>query len=174
MPVVDVNIEYVNQPKKPGGKYGNLNIGKDRDLIFVPVGELGWYQPGPMSVEVEHQTWGDKNVQVAVRPANGPAQQPPGDWQRPQPQMPPAPQGHNGAPNDKDKMIFVTGIVGRAMGSGQFSAADISVLVEHALEGWAAYQRGRPQQLRQPAPAHAPPPPQGQHDYGFGEEPPFG
>ena len=46
-----------------------------------------------------------------------------------------APRAANG--NDS-RMIFITGIVGRAMGSGQFGAAEIKLLTLAASEAWEA------------------------------------
>ena len=179
MPQAQVNIEYVNQPKKQGGKYGNLNVGRDREPIFVPVDELRFYQKGAATVEYDLQTWGDKQVMVATRNLT--------DWQAPpqggapaapapaypgnQPAPPPA--GHNGAPagDAKEKGMFVMGVVGRAMGSGKYQPQDIPLLVEYALEGWQVYQSGR---RYQPPRGNEPPPPTGPHDYGQGGEPPFG
>lgn len=36
----------------------------------------------------------------------------------------------------KDALIFVTGVVGRAMGSGQFKSGDVSDLTHEALKSW--------------------------------------
>lgn len=42
-----------------------------------------------------------------------------------------------------DEQIFITGIVGRAMGSGQFSVTDIKALTLAAYEAWQALQQAK-------------------------------
>ena len=45
----------------------------------------------------------------------------------------PAPTNGNKSDNNKDRLIYVTGIVGRAMSSGSFSEEKIDVLTERAV-----------------------------------------
>lgn len=71
----------------------------------------------------------------------------------------------------KDETIFVTGVVGRAMGSGQFPAQAIHTLVDAAQEAWRAYY-GQPGDTRIPklTPASSAPEPardaEGREMYG--------
>jgi len=93
----------------------------------------------------------------------------PKDQRQPRPVQPgpqpvarsaPRPGGH-----DKDaRMIYITGVVGRAMGSGKFKAEDIPALSGWALEGW--------KKLHETKAPQSPPPPSSPDDYGA-EEPPF-
>jgi hypothetical protein len=57
--------------------------------------------------------------------------------------------------DQKDLSIFVTGVVGRAMGSGKFGHMDIPDLTKAALD---AFQEHLAPKLAQSAPAHSPPP----------------
>ena len=45
----------------------------------------------------------------------------------------PAPVNGNKSDNNKDRLIYVTGIVGRAMSSGSFSEEKIDILTERAV-----------------------------------------
>ena len=47
--------------------------------------------------------------------------------------------GNGYAPKD-ERMIFITGVVGRAMGSGQFASTDIKILTLGADDAWNALQ----------------------------------
>lgn len=74
---VSVTPQYVNEPKKPGGKYGNIKTAEGA-VYFVPVAQLGMFQPGtPANINVENQTWGQNSVQVVTGMAGqaAPAQQ---------------------------------------------------------------------------------------------------
>ncbi len=53
----------------------------------------------------------------------------------------PTTNGANGfkPDNNKDKLIFVTGVVGRAMGSSNFSEEKIDILTERAIESFNKY-----------------------------------
>jgi hypothetical protein len=57
-----------------------------------------------------------------------------------------APAGHNSARmsnvDGKDAMIFVTGVVGRAMGSGKFETQDVPLLAKAALAAWNEIKGG--------------------------------
>lgn len=55
---------------------------------------------------------------------------------------------------DKERDMFVTGVVGRAMGGGQFSASDIKILTLAADEAWTelvAKRSGRGADATEPA-----------------------
>lgn len=141
MSEVAIKIKYVNQPKKVDGKYGNIKS-DDGSTYFIPVSALGKYRAGmEFMAPVAPAKWGQDVVQII--PAHF---DPGGSPAAPQTAAPAAPQqsapptGHNSArmSDPKDMLIFVTGIVGRAMGSGQFGVTDISLLTQAALAAYKA------------------------------------
>lgn len=78
---MNLTAQYVNQPTKPEGKYGNIKTPEDK-TYWVKKEMLGRFVKGQSyDVKVEPQTWGDKNVEVitaitavAVTPiSNGPS-----------------------------------------------------------------------------------------------------
>lgn len=126
-----MKIKYVNKPKNPDGKFGNIK-GDDGDTYFVNVACLGKYSVG-MEIDppFENQKWGQNVVKVIpphFDPANGNA--------------PPAAQAPQRAPQTnsngqtKDAAMFVMGVVGRAMGSGKFDTQDIPLLAKAAAAAW--------------------------------------
>lgn len=134
---VQVIPQYVNLPKQAGGKYGNIKL-QDGTLFFVPVNMLGSFAANiPANINYEGQTWGKppdaKQVYVVtaingqgITGQAGPVQG--GDR--------PAPTPQNVPRTDESENIFVTGIVGRAMGSGNFTAEDIGPLTKAATQAW--------------------------------------
>lgn len=132
-----LNIQYVNEAK-PDKKYGTIKT-REGESYALPAGMSGVFQPNTtVEVPTQDQKWGDKVVHVIMgRPANGNA--PP-----PQPTPPPVTQTNGHATgtarmsDPKDTLIFVTGIVGRAMGSGQFGITDIDLLTKAALAAYRA------------------------------------
>lgn len=130
-----LNIQYVNEAK-PDKKYGTIKT-RDGESYALPAGMSGVFQPNTtVEVPTQDQKWGDKVVHVIMgRPAN--ANTPPAvPAQQPSPQ--PAPTGHGTArqTDPKDMLIFVTGVVGRAMGSGNFGVTDIDLLTKAALSAY--------------------------------------
>lgn len=129
--------QYVNQPKRQGGKFGNIKL-QDGTLYMVPVNMLGSFAPGvAANIDYQNQTWGQgqdaKQVSVvtAINGQNITGQAGPvrgGD--RPAPTPPNVPQ------SDKEEGMFIMGVVGRAMGSGQFSTGDIAMLTKCAAQAW--------------------------------------
>ena len=121
--------KYVNA-LKPGKKYATIKDQQDT-MWLCPPGLLGSFTPGsPISVEYETAKFGDgterpKITGVVHGTTNGsaPAQE--------------APRSNGHSPN-QGREIFITGVVGRAMGSGKFSAADIAGLALAAAETWNA------------------------------------
>lgn len=137
-----VQVQYVNQPKKVGGKYGNIKDGQGR-VFWVPAQHLGAFAPGAtMDIGYDMQTWGQNNVAV-VSQANGmplghspqAGQAAQAIVQRVTPQMP---DGQRLGQHDdsKEEGMFVMGVVGRAMGSGQFAVTDIELLTKAAVQAW--------------------------------------
>jgi hypothetical protein len=133
MRVETVTAEYVNQPKNPGGKYGSINVGNKR-YINVPVNMLSQFtKGGQYEIEVITQTWGDRDVEVLKKVnyvsggTNGAA---------------PQQQSRMGGGNaDTPMQIFITGIVGRAMGSGKFGPQDVEPWTLAALDAYRALNR---------------------------------
>jgi hypothetical protein len=128
-----MKIKYVNAPKKEGGKFGNIKM-ETGETFFVTAGNLNRFKTG-MEIEPPYKAekWGENVVNV-IPPHYDPAAN---ANTAPTP-APPAP-GHNSRQNNfdsKDAMIFVTGIVGRSMGSGKFDTQDIPLLSKAALAAW--------------------------------------
>jgi hypothetical protein len=171
---MQVNVKYVNFPK-PGGKYGSIKLA-DGQMIMVPPDLLGQFRAGMVcEISTKQQTWGTgtpeaRLVTIAtsgpMQPQNQAAQNYGGQagYQGAGAQQgayrsntgfqPRVVQG-GGAPQprtlEQDRMIFVTGVVGRAMGSGKFTTSEIGVLT---VEANAAFERLR----NPPRPAPAPMP----------------
>ncbi len=158
---VVITPKYVNSPKKEGGKYGNI---KDADgrTIMVPVGSLGLFRAGtPVRIRTAQKTWGTSDVEVfegidqqdapqqSQPPVFNPRLEPPvvnppqqASYAPPVQQHPPVSQPYIAPPQsnphftDKDALIFITGVVGRSMGSGKFVCSDIEALTHEALNAW--------------------------------------
>jgi hypothetical protein len=166
-------ISFVNHPKTPDGKYGNLKT-NDNQRIMVPVQNLGQYERGrTYDIPTSTKTWtpGEPPVIVAVgdplpvgfiqqpqtrqapspaptnyaqpyEAARGALMDPPDDFPPSDtvgrsglPQAPaPSPAPFRGNPEARG--IFLTGVVGRAMGSGKFSASEIEVLLVAAMDAY--------------------------------------
>ena len=117
--------KYVNAPK-PGKKMGSI---KDQAgiLWLCDPGLLTSFSPGrPATVEAETVKFNDGTVMQKItgivhgaEPATNGA----------------AHHGNERQPN-AGREIFITGIVGRAMGSGQFAIADITALTAAAAAAW--------------------------------------
>ena len=129
--------QYVNPPKQAGGKYGNIKL-QDGTVFFVPANQLGNFAPNmPANIEYQGQTWGwgtnSKQVYVvtAINGMNITGQQGSvrgGDR--------PAAAPQNVPQTDKEEGMFIMGVVGRAMGSGQFGMDDILGLTQRASLAW--------------------------------------
>jgi len=155
-----VDVQYVNFPK-PNGKYGSLRL-RNGAYIQVPPGLLDRFRGGMVcEIDAEQETWGrgtptERQVTVArsgpVGGQNSPSQGHVGGspYQRPVSRETPyaartgfqrpsySQGGPVGAGSSKDeRMIFITGVVGRAMGSGKFSAAEVPVLAQAAAAAFA-------------------------------------
>ena len=123
-----ITARFVNQPKNPTGKFGNIKDA-DKNTYFMPKGMLSMVQPGvPFTADIETQNWQNGEVQVITKIL---AQSSPQTQTR---------ASNGSAPNDTERQIFITGVVGRAMGSGQFGVVDIKALALSADEAWQALQ----------------------------------
>jgi hypothetical protein len=149
---MQVSIAQVTFPQ-PGRKFGKLQL-SDGQIIWVPPELLGKFQGGTtVEINTKPVTWGQgtdaRNVIVAttgpLQPGMGPPQQGNAYGQYGQAGTQPAaprpntgfqPRVYEGGGRPRtdydSKMIFVTGVVGRAMGSGKFTASEIAVLAQEA------------------------------------------
>jgi len=170
-----VTVQWVNPPRNPDGKFGNIKSSDDK-TIMVPVDQLGQFERGKSyDVPIKTQIWGKgpdaKEFTVIagnalpVGFARPPEQQrsmaryqeqatnfaqpypaaqgsPPDDFPpsdtvgRDDPPPPPVASYAPPRGNPEARGIFATGIVGRAMGSGKFTASEIEVLLQAALEAY--------------------------------------
>jgi hypothetical protein len=156
---MQISIKYVNFPR-PGGKYGNIKA-VDGSTVMIPPDLLGLFRAGQtVEIGTKTQTWGqgtaeERVVTVAttgpldartgpvqaqgVQPGyGGPVQGQPS--QRPNTSLL-RPRVIQGGPvgvsqTDQARHIFVTGCVGRALGSGKFAASEIRVLTQAANEAY--------------------------------------
>lgn len=136
-----INIKYVN-PAKDGKKFGSI-AGTDGTRYMVPAGMVSAFQPNTtVDVPTKVEQWGATSVTIvaghaSAAPVNS---APPQQSYSPPPPSTAAPQAHSYASHaagvDKDAFIFVTGLVGRAMGSGTFKSGDMSDLTHEALKAW--------------------------------------
>ena len=164
---MQVQPRYINQPKNPQGKYGNIKMA-DNTLLWVPRTHLGWFQEGQIAdVEVETQKWGQMGeVPVvcavnghsiktnALAPAPAPVQPPsPGPAPSPAPPRPVAPaapmppdmaQERASAEEKKSESIFITGVVQQAVSGGHCGLMDVSKWAQAAALAWRL-RHGDPQ-----------------------------
>lgn len=127
MTTATVTPKYVNQPKA-GKKFGSI---KDQAGVFwlVEPGLLGSFSPGTATiVEWKAEKFQDgtdvKKITGIVHGANGAT---------------PTPAAHS----NQGREIFITGVVGRAMGSGKFAIGDIPGLTGQAAASWDAMMENK-------------------------------
>ena len=152
MPQATVVCKFVNPPK-PGKRYGSV---KDPAGIYwsLPPNLVSQVTQGAsILVNYEETPEGYKNIKSIVPTAQPQARQ-------------------NTPSNSNEEAIFVTGCVGRALGSGQFGISDIKILTLSAAEAYRAWKRGEKpvSTIGSPEP---PTPTEDHYGYGAGEEPPF-
>jgi len=144
------DIAYVNGPRNPDGKYGNLKT-RDGLTLMCPVALLGMFQAGQVvDINTRSEVWKGRNGEpdkTMTIVASGPG------GARPTPQqaatgaaMAKAGAGSGapvvGAPRQdgpspaEAKRMFVSNIVSHAMSSGKFTASEIRVLTQGALEAF--------------------------------------
>lgn len=124
-----ITPKYVDAPKA-GKKLGSIKD-QHNEYWSVDPGLLGSFRAGAaISVEWEMMKFHDGTERKKITGiVHGTA--PHGNGAR---QSEPAP--------DKDRLIWLTGIVGRAMGSGKFEANEITALTAAALSAWEIVQSG--------------------------------
>lgn len=131
-----IAIKYADDAK-PNKKYGSIKSA-DGTKYLVPAGLNGVFKAGTtVDIPLTSEPWTETPI-VAGRPGAAGSTHP----ATPAPTPPAAePQTHGTAQQSnldaKDFAIFVTGIVGRAMGSGNFGVTDIDLLTKAAI---AAYR----------------------------------
>ena len=130
MTTATITPKYVNQPM-PGKKLGSI---KDQQDVkwFIDPGLLGSFRQGTaITIEWAPMKFQDgseaKKITGVVHGA--------------------APAQSNGAApisgnNNTGREIFITGVVGRAMGSGKFSITDMHLLAVEAMAVWEAIING--------------------------------
>lgn len=132
-----VKVKYVNQPKKEGGKYGNIKLDNE-ELVWVPVDQLRLFEVGrEYEIVTKRQKWGNDWQEVLDKVVYGNG----GGRQQSEPQQRQASGGSfsggaGQARSDQAMMIFVTGIVGRAVGSGKFGPDDVNAWTKAAIDAW--------------------------------------
>ena len=146
---VQVTPQYVNPPKRQGGKYGNIKL-QDGTLYMVPAHALANFQPGMVAnIDFSVQNWGQPgqqqpfNVVTAINgvPVTGQAGAVRGgDQPAPVPQNVPAkPQdrGTEWAPHpQKSEDIFVCGVVNSLLASGTVGVDRLHDITKAAVAAW--------------------------------------
>jgi hypothetical protein len=174
---------YVNQPKQ-GQRYGSVKFDNGMYVGVAPQ-DLGRFQRGQdYTLEVSQRQGRDgRTFYDLVHIVSGgqqplPVQQTAQQTyqQTAQRQSPPRSSGGvSGVSNDM--LIFVTGVVGRSMGSGKFGLSDIASLTAAAKDAFETELMGKP--TARPVSAAGitrrfdsdVPLPEGPDDYGFDEDP---
>jgi hypothetical protein len=167
-------VKYVNEPREATGKYGNIKS-PEGVTIMVPKDMLHLFQAGTtVDIPTKPQTWGqgtESERQVIIATAGPGGYSPPSRGQGGpigvqrntgfQPRVVQNPPALAPRTTDQEKMIFVTGVVGRSMGSGKFAASEIPVLTQAALIAWDQHlgPQAKPQNLRS-VPMESPPEPE--------------
>jgi hypothetical protein len=130
---MQIAVKYSNPPKE-GKKFGNIKS-QDGTAYFWNPRILGPMpqQGGTIEATVANEKWGDSVVNVITSVTGKDA-----DSRQPSPGLPNPPRVHQGSVNANERMIFITGVVGRAMGSGQFSANDVKLLALAARDAYEA------------------------------------
>lgn len=127
MPNATVTVEFVNQPKE-GKAFGSIKT-KELGYVGMKPADLSKFTKG-QTYEIEYKVSGDegqwKNLVKVVSKPNGAA-----------------PAGGTHSP-DNSRMIFITGIVGRAMGSGKYGPESIRELTMSAAGAYDALTTMKP------------------------------
>lgn len=135
---MQITIKYVNPPRE-GKKFGSIKT-PDGQTYWVPGALINEFQPNTtVDVPVQDAKWGANLVKVVAGSPSGdaaPAPQAQGNWNQPKASVPAPSIPATGNMDRKDALIFVTGVVGRAMGSGQYKSGDVSDLTHEALKAW--------------------------------------
>ena len=128
MATATVTVKFVNQPRE-GKKKGNIKTA-DGQQYGVWADKLSQFQPGKTyEIEYESEEWQGKTYHNVKKFKEVAGQ-----------------TNASAAANvgSNDRAMFITGIVGRAMGSGQFPATEIKLLTLAAADAWADLQAYKP------------------------------
>lgn len=168
-----VTPKYINQPKKQGGKYGNVKDDSG-NIFWVPVGYLSWLATGE-AADIIHtrQKWGDLDADVVTsingRDITGAAQ--PRGNDRPAPSTQHAPV-RSMSDTEKALEIFCTGVTQQIARSGAIQQpGEIAVWLAAAKAAWQQVMQGSAPQASAAASAPSPPeddipPASSPEDYG--------
>ena len=143
-----LTAQYVNAVK-PGKKMGSFKDAEGNYWFAYPSDLMRVVQGDSITVEYT-EAQGDRGLSrfitklVAINgnqpaPPPSPTQAAPQQDERnpPPPNQPPKPAAASATGAElQAESIFVTGIVGRTMQSGQFSSTDIGLLTKAAMEAW--------------------------------------
>jgi hypothetical protein len=142
-----VTIAYLDPPTREGAKNWKLKdkAGVSYSTPALMAQNLRVGQTVVIDYKEKEYQGKTFNMVEYVGPANGPVPQAQAARETQQQWAPAtgiqlAPRPSNGPPS-QDKHIFVTGTVGRAMGSGKFDPQDIRVLTEFACAAWDEFFR---------------------------------
>lgn len=126
-----VTVKFVNQPKD-GKKKGSIKT-MDGQTYGVWADKLNQFQQGKTyELEYESEEWQGKTYLNAKK------------WKEVAGQTNATAASNVGS---NDRAMFITGVVGRAMGSGQFPATELKLLTLAAADAWAELQVYKPNQL---------------------------
>lgn len=148
---ITANILYVNPPK-PGGnpKYGSIKL--DHQVVqrvSVPAARLHEFERGKAyTIDVKQTEAGFYNF-VEIISAMKPQAQQTGISPRAQSYA-------RGSTGTSDRMIFITGVVGRGMGSGKFTADQIKLLAMYASDAYEAVSSPQPRLPVRPSEVYQP------------------
>jgi len=122
-----ITPKYVNAPK-PGKKMGSVAL-EDGSRLAAYSEVLAKMQPGKTySCTVESQQWTNGQVWV-IKGVSEPT---------------PAQKAvASNEQSDKERMMFIMGVCGRAMGSGKFDATDIRLLTMAARDAYDTVITGK-------------------------------
>ena len=130
--MAQINIKWVNAAKE-GKKFGSL-VDVDGTKYMCPAGIVSQFRPGTtVDVPTQQAKWGVDIVNVIAGHAQASAPST-AAWSKPQ--APAVAAAATGSMDRKDALIFITGLVGRAMGSGKFNVTDIQDLTHEATKAW--------------------------------------
>lgn len=134
--------QYVNQPRQPQHRNGSI---KDQagQYYSVDKNSLHLFQQGQPANITYEQKQGQRGPYNVVTAVNG---QPIGGGMTQAGQAAPPVQRQTPVGDTKAEEMFVMGVVGRAMGSGQFAVTDIGLLAKAATQAWRERERDRSEQ----------------------------
>ena len=119
MPTTTVTVAFVNQPK-PGKQFGSIKDKSDNYYSVKPA-DLAFFQKGgTYEIEYDVTDRGYKNFKRIIS----------------------RDQGGGATSANAGRDMFITGVVGRAMGSGKFGPGEIRDLAHEARAAWDSLKEG--------------------------------